>query len=64
MTGKLAGDAVVEHRERCSAERLGHEQILIETYILRGPVTPVVAESDSLLDRTDAVLPEYLAEVG
>ena len=53
VSGKLAGDAVVEDRQGSGAETFSHEQVLVEADILRGPVAPVVAEADALLARAD-----------
>ncbi len=63
VAGELAGDAVVQHGQRRGAEPLGHQQVLVEADVLRGPVAPVVAEADALLARADGILPEHLAEV-
>ena len=63
MARELAGDAVVEHRQRSCAEGLCHKEILVEAHILGGPVAPVVAEAQPLLRSAYGVLPEHLSEI-
>ena len=49
MSHELTGHAVIEHRKRTGTQRLCHEEILIKTYILRCPVTPVITEAETFL---------------
>ena len=63
MPGELAGYAVIEHRQRRGTQSFRHQQVLVKADILRGPVSPVVAETNPFLTRADGILPEHLAEV-
>ena len=63
MTHKLTRYAIVEHRQRTCAKSLRHKEILIKTNILRGPVTPVIAKSETLLRLSYAVFPKHLSKI-